>query len=191
MPGPTLRISEVARRVGISSSALRAWETLGLVVPQRTASRYRLYTERDVRLLQRAIFLRRARGMNPTAIVHILKRQGIVSPPLENASAAAPGQRFRRLRTRRGLSRASRQSHRRVRGFSQRDRAWPDALLGRHPSTHRAFLSHEYSFVVRSRRRKSAPRAPCAEKNPGDHCRRPHGVARLGQHRHGAAPVSH
>ncbi len=104
MPGPTLRISEVARRVGISSSALRAWETLGLVVPQRTASHYRLYTERDVRLLQRAIFLRRARGMNPTAIVHILKRQGIVSPPLENASAAAPGQRFRRLRTRRGLS---------------------------------------------------------------------------------------
>ena len=30
--------------------------------------------------------------------------RGIVSPPLENASAAAPGQRFRRLRTRRGLS---------------------------------------------------------------------------------------
>jgi len=97
-----LRISKVARRVGISSSALRAWEALGLVVPQRTASRYRLYTERDVRLLQRAIFLRRARGMNPAAIVHILKRQGIVSPPPE--TTIAPGQRFRRLRTRRGLS---------------------------------------------------------------------------------------
>ncbi len=97
-----LRISEVARRVGISSSALRAWEALGLVVPQRTASRYRLYTERDVRLLQRALFLRRARGLNPAAIVHILKRQGIVSPPPETATL--PGQRFRRLRTRRGLS---------------------------------------------------------------------------------------
>src|SRR6202171_6526754 len=58
-----LRISEVARRIGISSSALRAWETLGLVAPQRTASRYRLYTERDVRLLQRALFLRRARSL--------------------------------------------------------------------------------------------------------------------------------
>jgi DNA-binding transcriptional MerR regulator/mannose-6-phosphate isomerase-like protein (cupin superfamily) len=97
-----LRISEVARRVGISSSALRAWETLGLVAPQRTASRYRLYTEVDVRLLQRALFLRRARGLNPAAIVHVLKRQGIVSPSLE--SAALPGQRFRRLRLRRGLS---------------------------------------------------------------------------------------
>jgi DNA-binding transcriptional MerR regulator/quercetin dioxygenase-like cupin family protein len=97
-----LRISEVARRVGISSSALRAWEALGLVVPHRTASRYRLFTERDVRLLQRAIFLRRARGMNPAAIVHILRRQGIVSPPPEIATS--PGQRFRRLRIRRKLS---------------------------------------------------------------------------------------
>jgi DNA-binding transcriptional MerR regulator/quercetin dioxygenase-like cupin family protein len=101
-PARTLRISEVARRVGISSSALRAWETLGLVSPQRTESRYRLFTEADVRLLQRAIFLRRARGLNPAAIVHVLKRQGVVSAPAENS--LLPGQRFRRLRTRRGLS---------------------------------------------------------------------------------------
>jgi DNA-binding transcriptional MerR regulator/quercetin dioxygenase-like cupin family protein len=97
-----LRISEVARRVGISSSALRAWEALGLVSPHRTESRYRLYNEADVRLLQRAVFLRRARGLNPPAIVHVLKRQGVVSPPAE--STPLPGQRFRRLRTRRGLS---------------------------------------------------------------------------------------
>jgi len=97
-----LRISEVARRVGISSSALRAWEALGLVSPHRTASRYRLYAEADVRLLQRAIFLRRARGLNPAAIVHVLKRQGVVSAPAE--SVPLPGQRFRRLRMRRGLS---------------------------------------------------------------------------------------
>jgi transcriptional regulator with XRE-family HTH domain len=98
----SLRISEVASRVGISSSALRAWEILGLVSPQRTASRYRVYTEADVRLLQRAVFLRRARGLNPAAIVHELKRQGVVTPP--NEAAAHPGQRFRRLRARRGLS---------------------------------------------------------------------------------------
>ena len=97
-----LRISEVARRVGISSSALRAWETLGLVTPRRTQSRYRLYGESDVRLLQRAIFLRRARGLNPPAIVHVLKRQGVVSPPAEGT--LLPGQRFRRLRAKRGLS---------------------------------------------------------------------------------------
>lgn len=98
----SLRISEVAKRVGISSSALRAWEALGLVTPQRTQSRYRLYKEEDVRLLRRALFLRRARGLNPAAIVHILKRQGVVSVPAE--SAVSPGARFRRLRQRRGLS---------------------------------------------------------------------------------------
>jgi DNA-binding transcriptional MerR regulator/quercetin dioxygenase-like cupin family protein len=97
-----LRISEVARRVGISSSALRAWESLGLVVPQRTQSKYRLYSMEDVRLLQRAIFLRRARGLNPAAIVHVLKRQGVVSVPAE--SVLSPGQRFRRLRQKRNLS---------------------------------------------------------------------------------------
>jgi len=101
-PEPLLRISEVARQVGISSSALRAWESLGLVAPQRTRSKYRLYSASDVRLLQRAIFLRRARGLNPAAIVHVLKRQGVVSVPAE--SVLSPGQRFRRLRQRRNLS---------------------------------------------------------------------------------------
>jgi DNA-binding transcriptional MerR regulator/uncharacterized cupin superfamily protein len=99
---PLLRISEVARRVKISSSALRAWEALGLVAPQRTKSRYRLYSEADVRVLQRALFLRRARGLNPAAIVHVLKRQGAVA--LSAEAASLPGQRFRRLRARRGLS---------------------------------------------------------------------------------------
>lgn len=100
--GRLLRISEVAHRLGISSSALRAWEALGLVSPQRTESRYRLYTEADVRLLQRAIFLRRARGLNPAAIVHVLKKQGLA---VARADAwQSPGQRFRRLRLKRGLS---------------------------------------------------------------------------------------
>jgi transcriptional regulator with XRE-family HTH domain/transposase-like protein len=97
-----LRISEVARRVGISSSALRAWEALGLIVPRRSESRYREYSESDVRTLRRAIFLRRARGLNPIAIVHVLKRQGVAIVPPDVPQV--PGQRFRRLRMRRGLS---------------------------------------------------------------------------------------
>jgi DNA-binding transcriptional MerR regulator/quercetin dioxygenase-like cupin family protein len=103
LPSPRLlRISEVARRLGISSSALRAWEALGLVAPSRTASRYRMYAESDVRLLQRALFLRRARGLNPAAIVHILKKQGAVT--LVADPRQSTGQRFRRLRVKRGLS---------------------------------------------------------------------------------------
>jgi DNA-binding transcriptional MerR regulator/quercetin dioxygenase-like cupin family protein len=102
-PDPRLlRISEVAQRLGISSSVLRAWEALGLVTPQRTVSQYRMYAESDVRLLQRALFLRRARGLNPAAIVHVLKKQGVVTAPAD--ARQSTGQRFRRLRVKRGLS---------------------------------------------------------------------------------------
>jgi len=83
-----LRISEVARRVGISSSALRAWEALGLVTPLRTQSRYRLYTEADVRSLQRAIFLRRVRGL-------ILPLSFMAETP----GRCSPLRKFRRIRS--------------------------------------------------------------------------------------------
>ena len=73
-----------------------------MVVPLRTASRYRMYAESDVRLLQRALFLRRARGLNPAAIVHILKKQGVVTVSADVRQSA--GLRFRRLRVKRRLS---------------------------------------------------------------------------------------
>jgi transcriptional regulator with XRE-family HTH domain len=75
---------------------------LGLVTPKRTASGYRMYAEGDVRVLQRALFLRRARGLNPAAIVHILKKQGVVTAPID--ARQFTGQRFRRLRLKRELS---------------------------------------------------------------------------------------
>lgn len=72
------RIGDVARLVGISPSALRTWEKLGLVEPVRTDSQYRMYTADDVRLLKRAKFLRRTRGLNPAAIAHLLKTEGAI-----------------------------------------------------------------------------------------------------------------
>ena len=63
-----LKIGDVARLVGVSPSVIRAWESLGLTRPQRTASRYRLYTTEDVKILKRARFLRRVRGLNAPAI---------------------------------------------------------------------------------------------------------------------------
>ncbi len=79
-PNPYLKIGDVARRVGVSPSVIRSWESLGLTRPHRTASRYRLYTAEDVKLLKRACFLRKVRGLNALAIVHLLKREGRVQP---------------------------------------------------------------------------------------------------------------
>jgi DNA-binding transcriptional MerR regulator/mannose-6-phosphate isomerase-like protein (cupin superfamily) len=99
-----LRISEVAKIVGISPSVLRAWENVGLVSPGRTQSKYRLYSPLDVRVLKRAQFLRRARGMNAPAIVHLLKTQGMLSTAASKPKAKSIGPRLRRLRTQRSLS---------------------------------------------------------------------------------------
>lgn len=100
-----LRIGDVARLVGVSASILRSWETLGLISPARTQSQYRLYTQADVRLLKRAQFLRRARGMNAPAIVHMLKTQGLLSKSGgSQPQTSSIGPRLRRLRLRRGYS---------------------------------------------------------------------------------------
>ena len=99
-----LRISDVARIVGISPSILRSWENLGLISPARTRSRYRLYTVSDVRLLKRAQFLRSARGMNAPAIVHMLKTQGLLRTAGNRAKSSPIGPRLRRLRLKRGYS---------------------------------------------------------------------------------------
>jgi DNA-binding transcriptional MerR regulator/quercetin dioxygenase-like cupin family protein len=102
--GPVhLKIGDVSRLVGISPSAIRGWEALGLTRPHRTKSRYRLYTNDDVRLLKKARYLRKVRGLNAAAIVQMLKREGAIKPAASNR-AAAVGARLRRLRTKRGNS---------------------------------------------------------------------------------------
>jgi DNA-binding transcriptional MerR regulator/mannose-6-phosphate isomerase-like protein (cupin superfamily) len=100
---PYLKIGDVARVVGVSPSVIRSWESLGLTTPQRTASKYRLYSEDDVRLLKRARFLRKVRGLNAPAIVQILKRDGLLKSH-SNGSTSAIGTRLRQLRMTRGLS---------------------------------------------------------------------------------------
>ena len=85
---PYLKIGDVARLVGVSPSVIRSWESLGLTRPHRTASKYRLYAPEDVKLLKRARFLRKVRGLNAPAIVQLLKRDGLVRPSA-NGSARA------------------------------------------------------------------------------------------------------
>jgi DNA-binding transcriptional MerR regulator/quercetin dioxygenase-like cupin family protein len=98
-----LKIGDVARKVGVSPSVIRSWESLGLARPRRTASKYRLYTAEDVKLLKRARFLRKVRGMNAAAILQLLKREGKVRPVADGNSCAIGGH-LRQLRVRRRLS---------------------------------------------------------------------------------------
>jgi DNA-binding transcriptional MerR regulator/mannose-6-phosphate isomerase-like protein (cupin superfamily) len=106
-----MKIGDVARLVHVSPSALRSWENLGLLNPPRTPSRYRLYSTEDLRLLKRARFLRRVRGLNPPAIVHLLRSQGQLRRSRPRAATASDrpilGKRLRSLRFERGLSLAA------------------------------------------------------------------------------------
>src|SRR5579864_3152979 len=103
MAQPYLKIGDVAKKVGVSPSVIRSWESLGLAHPQRTQSKYRLYTADDVKILKKARFLRRVRGLNAAAIVQLLKREGKVRPAADG-NASAIGAHLRQLRSRRKLS---------------------------------------------------------------------------------------
>jgi DNA-binding transcriptional MerR regulator/mannose-6-phosphate isomerase-like protein (cupin superfamily) len=97
-----LKIGDVARLVGVSPSVIRSWESLGLTRPVRTPSKYRLYTDADVKLLKRARFLRKVRGLNAPAILQVLKGEGLAHAS-SNGSGAI-GLRLRQLRQQRHLS---------------------------------------------------------------------------------------
>jgi DNA-binding transcriptional MerR regulator/mannose-6-phosphate isomerase-like protein (cupin superfamily) len=98
-----LKIGDVARQVGVSPSVIRTWENLGLTRPQRSQSKYRLYSAEDVKILKRARFLRKVRGLNAAAIVELLRREGRAHPA-KDANASAIGSHLRQLREKRHLS---------------------------------------------------------------------------------------
>ncbi len=104
--GEALKIGTVARRLGISASMLRAWEKLGVVRPMRTNSSYRIYSSNDLRVLSRAVYLRRSVGLNAPAIVNQLRQEGLlnhaVTPPPTDQPSIGP--LLRKLRLQRGES---------------------------------------------------------------------------------------
>ncbi len=100
--GGHLKIGEVADLTGISASVIRSWERLGIIHPVRTDSRYRLYSKDDVKVLKRARYLSRVRGLNAPAIVETLKSEGMVKLGRSSGSAAM-GVRLRQLRLSRHL----------------------------------------------------------------------------------------
>lgn len=105
----TYKIGAVARQLGMSASMIRAWEKLGLARPLRTNSSYRLYTSEDIRILKRAVYLRKVLGLNVAAIISQLKQEGLLprTPSASVASGLAIGPQLRKIRLKRGESLAN------------------------------------------------------------------------------------
>jgi len=107
--GEALRVGAVAQRLGVSASMVRSWEKLGLASPARSQSKYRLYTNDDLRVLRRAVYLRRVQGLNAPAILNQLKQEGLLNHRAAGAAEepSSIGPRFRKLRLQRGESLAT------------------------------------------------------------------------------------
>lgn len=73
-------IGRVARRVGIRTSAIRYYESQGLLCPSRLANGYRTYGEEALSALR---FIRRAQtlGISLAEIKELLRLSGQGSPP--------------------------------------------------------------------------------------------------------------
>ena len=73
MTEPLYRVGEVAEQLGLTLRTLKYYEELGLVTPQRTESRYRMYTQADVQRLNQVRRLR-ALGVSLSTIQTIFNR---------------------------------------------------------------------------------------------------------------------
>jgi len=102
-----LRIGAVARQLGISPSMIRSWERVGLRRESTEQGQHRLYEERDIELLCRAVYLRRVQGLNAPAIIDQVRREGLLPGAGEQRALAhtqAVGGHLRALRLARGES---------------------------------------------------------------------------------------
>ncbi len=73
---PLFNIRKTAQEAGVSPSALRSWERRGLLVPRKTPSGHRRYTEEDVSRIRDIRRLRSLQGLNLAAIEAILGVNG-------------------------------------------------------------------------------------------------------------------
>ncbi|MGN6412749.1 MerR family transcriptional regulator [Flexivirga sp.] len=83
----TYSIGEVAALTGVSTVTLRAWESrYGVVRPQRTASSYRQYDDRDLAVLQRMHALV-ASGVSPRRAAALATGEAAAAPAPDTATA--------------------------------------------------------------------------------------------------------
>lgn len=114
-----LTVGQTAKILGVSPSTLRLWESEGLIAPQRTTGRYRLYSPELLKVLKRIKYLREVQRLNMPGIRRELKdvadgaHSPAPAPPAEapiarsttgTAKAAKPdrtlGPQLRRMRER-------------------------------------------------------------------------------------------
>ncbi len=104
-PGVLYTVHEAAEMTDCSPATLRHWERQGLVHPRRSPAGFRLYDERDLLTLRRAMHLRRVQKLSLATIRRVLQQSTTGAPaagPDRPARQVAIGPRLRRLRLEQG-----------------------------------------------------------------------------------------
>ena len=98
------KVSELSAATGVPSATLRLWEQHGLLVPARTPSGYRLYSESDFARVHQIVRLRSVQGLNLAAIKTSLDALSGEHEATADEPASRLGQEIRRLRTQRKMT---------------------------------------------------------------------------------------
>jgi DNA-binding transcriptional MerR regulator len=98
-----LTIGQTARIVGVSSSTLRLWESVGLISPARNSGKYRLYNPEMLEVLKRIKYLRDVKRLNVPGIKQELGNGHPPGTAVQVNSRTDLGIKLRKLRQDRGL----------------------------------------------------------------------------------------
>lgn len=103
------KVSEVSGATGVPPATLRLWELHGLIVPSRTPSGYRMYSEDDFARVHQIVRLRSVQGLNLAAIKSSLNDSDPDAQESMREDAPSPrlGFEIRRLRKEKKLTIAS------------------------------------------------------------------------------------
>ena len=94
------KVSELSAATGVPPATLRLWEQHGLLVPARTPSGYRLYSESDFTRVHQIVRLRSVQGLNLAAIKSSLDAaEDEQETPDDEPPGSRLGFEIRRLRT--------------------------------------------------------------------------------------------
>jgi DNA-binding transcriptional MerR regulator/quercetin dioxygenase-like cupin family protein len=98
-----LTIGQTARVVGVSSSTLRLWESVGLISPARNSGKYRLYNPEMLEVLKRIKYLRDVKRLNVPGIKQELGNGRPPGAAVQVNPQTDLGDKLRKLRKDRGL----------------------------------------------------------------------------------------
>lgn len=102
-PPGFLTVGQTARILGVSTSTLRLWENMGLILPARSSGRFRLYSPEMLKVLKRIKYLRNVQRLSVRGIKAGLGKN-LLTTTHKGTAATDVGGKLRRLRERNGLT---------------------------------------------------------------------------------------